>query len=188
MGISKLQGLWVTCNPHKFEIPTLWFPYKPPVNPCKHLQCMLDIRVLFRFEFHVPHQILYATLATNEKLLLLLRSKIGMEEILLFYFIFIWKYFYFIGKFFYFDIFMERKFFYFIRKFFYFISKFFYFVWHPNERKFFYFIPTQDTKPSFGLRPKDGFVSCVGKTQILIEILDGMKKVQLVGKKSSARV
>ena len=39
MGISKLQGLWVACNPHKFEIPTLWFPYKPPVNPCKHLQC-----------------------------------------------------------------------------------------------------------------------------------------------------
>ena len=41
MGISKLQGLWVTCNPHKFEIPALWFPYKPPVNPCKHLQCGL---------------------------------------------------------------------------------------------------------------------------------------------------
>ena len=40
MGISKLQGLWVTCNPHKFEIPALWFPYKPPVNPCKHLQCI----------------------------------------------------------------------------------------------------------------------------------------------------
>ena len=39
MGISKLQGLWVTCNPHKFEIPALRFPYKPPVNPCKHLQC-----------------------------------------------------------------------------------------------------------------------------------------------------
>ena len=39
MGISKLRGLWVTCNPHKFEIPTLRFPYKPPVNPCKHLQC-----------------------------------------------------------------------------------------------------------------------------------------------------
>ena len=30
MGISKLQGLWVTCNPHKFEIPALQFPYKPP--------------------------------------------------------------------------------------------------------------------------------------------------------------
>ena len=40
MGISKLQGLWVTCNPHKFEIPALRFPYKPPVNPCKHLQCI----------------------------------------------------------------------------------------------------------------------------------------------------
>ena len=41
MGVSKLQGLWVTCNPHKFEIPALWFPYKPPVNPCKHLQCIV---------------------------------------------------------------------------------------------------------------------------------------------------
>ena len=41
MGISKLQGLWVTCNPHKFEIPALQFPYKPPVNPCKHLQCSI---------------------------------------------------------------------------------------------------------------------------------------------------
>ena len=84
-----------------------------------------------------------------------------------------------------------------------------------------FFIPTQDTKPSFGLRPsgfiifgqqktctpiriflfafkhhigcgqlrpKDGFVSCVGKTQILIEFLDGTKKVQLFGKKSSASV
>ena len=28
-----------TCNPHKFEIPTLGFPRKDPVNPCKHLQC-----------------------------------------------------------------------------------------------------------------------------------------------------
>ena len=29
-----------TCNPHKFEIPALWFPRRDPVNPCKHLQCM----------------------------------------------------------------------------------------------------------------------------------------------------
>ena len=42
MGISKLQGLWVAGNPHKFEIPAHWFPYKPPVNPCKHLQCSTD--------------------------------------------------------------------------------------------------------------------------------------------------
>ena len=40
MEISKLQGLGVTCNPHKFEIPALQFPRKVPVNPCKHLQCM----------------------------------------------------------------------------------------------------------------------------------------------------
>jgi hypothetical protein len=38
--ISKLQGLQVTCNPHKFEIPALRFPRKYPVNPCKHLQCI----------------------------------------------------------------------------------------------------------------------------------------------------
>ena len=40
VGISKLQGLQVTCNPRKFEIPELWFPYKDTVNPCKHLQCV----------------------------------------------------------------------------------------------------------------------------------------------------
>ena len=45
MGISKLQGLWVTCNPHKFEIPALWFPRRVPVNPCKHLQCSHSIQV-----------------------------------------------------------------------------------------------------------------------------------------------
>ena len=28
-----------TCNPHKFEIPALRFPRRPPVIPCKHLQC-----------------------------------------------------------------------------------------------------------------------------------------------------
>ena len=125
---------------------------------------MLDIRVLFRFEFHVPHQILYATLATNEKLLLLLRSKIGMEEILLFYFIFIWKYFYFIGKFFYFDIFMERKFFYFI-------MKFFYFVWHPNERKFFYFIPTQDTMV---LCPSWFIIFCLPKNMCTYQVISNI--------------
>jgi hypothetical protein len=41
VGISKLQGLQVTCNPHKFKIPALRFPYKDPVNTCKHLQCSL---------------------------------------------------------------------------------------------------------------------------------------------------
>ena len=37
--ISKLQGFWATCNPYKFEIPTLGFPRKDHLNPCKHLQC-----------------------------------------------------------------------------------------------------------------------------------------------------
>ena len=32
-----------TCNPHKFEIPALWFPCRVPVIPCKHLQCALII-------------------------------------------------------------------------------------------------------------------------------------------------
>ena len=31
-----------TCNPHKFEIPALRFPRRPPVIPCKHLQCTLS--------------------------------------------------------------------------------------------------------------------------------------------------
>jgi hypothetical protein len=35
-----------------------------------------------------------------------------------------------------------------------------------------------------GLRPKDGFVSCVGKTQILIEFLGRTQKSFLVAKKS----
>ena len=30
-----------TCNPHKFEIPALWFPRKDPVIPCKHLHCVV---------------------------------------------------------------------------------------------------------------------------------------------------
>ena len=38
-GDFQITGIVGTCNPHKFEIPALWFPYKPPVNPCKHLQC-----------------------------------------------------------------------------------------------------------------------------------------------------
>ena len=28
-----------TCNPHKFEIPALWFLLRVPAIPCKHLQC-----------------------------------------------------------------------------------------------------------------------------------------------------
>ena len=31
----------VTGNPHKFEIHTLWFFYKHPINPCNHLECTL---------------------------------------------------------------------------------------------------------------------------------------------------
>ena len=40
--VSKFQGLQVTCNAHKFEIPALLFPRKDPVNPCKHLQCIFQ--------------------------------------------------------------------------------------------------------------------------------------------------
>ena len=47
--ISKLQGLRVTCNPHKFEIPALRFPRKDPVNPCKHLQC--DFKTSYNWVF-----------------------------------------------------------------------------------------------------------------------------------------
>ena len=36
-----------TWNPHKFEIPALWFSRRVPVNPCKHLQCSHSIQVSF---------------------------------------------------------------------------------------------------------------------------------------------
>ena len=35
----RIRTITYTCNPHKFEIPTLRFPRKVPVIPCKHLQC-----------------------------------------------------------------------------------------------------------------------------------------------------
>jgi hypothetical protein len=42
--LQKLQGLRVTCNPCKFEIPALRFPRKDPVNPCNHLQVFGSIK------------------------------------------------------------------------------------------------------------------------------------------------
>ena len=35
--IQNYRDCGYTCNPHKFEIPALWFPHRDPVNPCKHL-------------------------------------------------------------------------------------------------------------------------------------------------------
>ena len=51
VAISKLQGLRVTCNPHKFEIPALRFPRKDPVNPCKHLQCSSQFNFSNRYRW-----------------------------------------------------------------------------------------------------------------------------------------
>ena len=48
-----LQALHVTCKPCKFEIPADSFPRKVPVNPCKHLQCMVSLSTIpdiVRFE------------------------------------------------------------------------------------------------------------------------------------------
>ena len=41
--LKNYRDCGYTCNPRKFEIPTLWFPRKVPVNPCKHLQCRKSI-------------------------------------------------------------------------------------------------------------------------------------------------
>ena len=39
MEFQNYRDCGYTCNPHKFEIPTLRFPCRVPVIPCKDLQC-----------------------------------------------------------------------------------------------------------------------------------------------------
>ena len=61
---KKIRETHLPYNGFPWQVPLwTWSKFKWPFEP-------LNIRVLLRFEFYVPHQILYTTLATDEKLLL----------------------------------------------------------------------------------------------------------------------